>query len=83
VKDGSRGQRDLMTTGGALPASSSSQGIAAMVRAARTDEPVRPATLSQVFLASLFACVFDLKFAECRRKGRTRHPPILRLTRNL
>jgi len=74
MKDGSRGERDLMTTGGALPASPSSQRVAATVRAARTDEPLRPAALSQVFLAGFFGGVLNLKLAECRRKGRTWHP---------
>ena len=73
MKDGARGQRDLMTTGGAFPTSSSNQRVAVTVGAARTDEPVRPAASSQVFLARLFGGVFNLKLAECRRKGRTRH----------
>jgi hypothetical protein len=74
MKDGPRGQRDLMTTGGAFPTSSSSQRVAVTVRAARTDEPLRPAAPSQVFLAGLFGGVFNLKLAECHRKGRTWHP---------
>jgi hypothetical protein len=74
MKDGPRGQRDLMTTGGAFPAFSSHQRVAVTVCAARTDEPLRPATLSQVFLAGLFGGVFNLKLAECRRKGWTWHP---------
>jgi len=74
MKHGPRGQRDLMTTGSAFPTSSSNQRVAVTVGAARTDEPVRPAASSQVFLARLFGGVFNLKLAECRRKWRTRHP---------
>jgi hypothetical protein len=68
MKESPRGQRGLMTTGDALPASSSSQRVAATVRAARADEPLRPAAWGQVFLARLFCSVFELKLAECRRK---------------
>jgi len=74
MKDGARGQRDLMTTGGAFPAFSSHQRVAVTVCAARTHEPLRPATPSQVLLAGLFGGVFNLKLAECRRKGWTWHP---------
>ncbi len=74
MKDGTRSQRYLMTAGGAFPAPSSSQRVAAVVRAARTDETLRPAALRQIFLAGLFGSVFELKLAECRRKGRTWHP---------
>jgi hypothetical protein len=74
VKHSPRGQGDLMTTGSAFPAFSSSQRIAATVCAARTHEALRPAAPRQVFLAGLFGGVFDLKLAECLRKGRTWHP---------
>jgi hypothetical protein len=74
MKDGPRGQRDLMTTGGAFPALSSHQRVTVTVCAARTDEPLWPAKLSQVFLAGLFGGVFNLKLAECRRKGWAWHP---------
>jgi len=74
VKDGPRSQRGLMATGAAFPASFSGQRIAVAVRAARTNEPLRPATLKQVFLTGLFGRVFNLKLAECRRKWRTWHP---------
>jgi len=40
----------------------------------RGDEALWPAALSQIFLAGLFAGEFNLKLAECRREGRTRHP---------
>jgi hypothetical protein len=72
-----------MATGAAFPASFSGQRVAMAVRAARTDEPLRPATLKQVFLTGLFGRVFNLKLAECSRKWRTRHPWMLCGTSNL
>jgi len=83
MKDGPRGQRDLMSAGGAFPASSSNQRVAVTVLAARTDEPLRPAALSQIFLAGLFGGVFNLELAERRREEWTRHPIILWQTSNL
>ena len=83
MNDGTRGQRDLVTTGGALPASSSNQRVAVTVGAARTDEPLRPAAPSQVFLAGLFGGEFNLKLLKGRRKGRTWHSQIVSLTTNL
>src|SRR6516225_1883832 len=74
MKDGPRGQRDLMTTGGAFPAFSSHQRVAVTVLAARTDEPLRPAALSQVFLAGLFGGVFNLKLAGVAGKAGRRTP---------
>jgi hypothetical protein len=74
MKDGPRGQRNLMATGGAFPAPPSGQRVAVTLRTARTNKPLRPAALKQIFLAGLFASVFNLKLAQSRRKGRTWHP---------
>jgi hypothetical protein len=54
VKDCPRCQGDLVTTGGALPASSSHQRVTAIVRASGTLVALGPAASGQVLLAGLF-----------------------------
>jgi len=79
MKDGPRGQRDLVTAGGAFPASLANQRVAAPVPASRAHVTLRPAAPSQILLAGLFGGEFKLKLAKSRRKGRTRHSLILPL----
>ncbi len=64
VKDGPRGQRDLVTAGSALPASSSDQRIAATMRASGTQVALGPAACGQVLLTGLLAGELKLKLAE-------------------
>ena len=79
MKDGPRGQRDLVTAGGAFPASLANQRVAAPVPASGAHVTLRPAAPSQILLAGLFGGEFKLKLAKSRRKGRTRHSLILPL----
>jgi hypothetical protein len=79
VKDCPRCQGHLVTTGGALPASSSHQRVTAIVRAAGALVALGPAARGQVLLAGLFAGELKLKLAKSPRKGRTRHSPTLHL----
>jgi hypothetical protein len=77
VKDCPRCQGHLVTTGGALPASSSHQRVTAIVRASGAPVAFAPAARGQVLLAGLFAGELKLKLAKSPRKGRTRHSPTL------
>jgi hypothetical protein len=79
VKDCSRCQGDLVTTGGALPASSSHQRVTAIVRASGALVALGLAARGQVLLAGLFAGELKLKLAKSPRKGRTRHSATLLL----
>src|SRR5216684_2135584 len=79
VKDGPRCQGDLVTTGGALPASSSHQRVTAIVRALGALVAFGPAARGQVLLAGLFVGELKLKLAKSLGKGRTRHPATLLL----
>jgi hypothetical protein len=79
VKDCSRCQGDLVTTGGALPASLSHQRVTAIVRASGALVALGPAARGQVLLAGLFAGELKLKLAKSPRKGRTRHSATLLL----
>jgi hypothetical protein len=79
VKDCSRCQRDLVTTGGALPASPSHQRVAAIVRASGALVALGPPARGQVPLAGLFAGELKLKLAKSPGKGWTRHSPTLLL----
>ena len=63
VENRLRGQRHLMPTGGALPASLFRHGIRALVPAAPTRKAIGPARGCQILLASLFAGKPMLKFA--------------------
>src|SRR2546422_11174116 len=51
MKDGPRGQRDLVTAGGAFPASLANQRVAAPVPASRAHVTLRSAAPSQILLA--------------------------------
>lgn len=73
VQDGARGQRDLVTAGGAFPPFPAGERVATRMCATRTDETLWPTALSEVFLARLFGGEFDLKLAERCRKRRSRH----------
>src|SRR6266852_2560544 len=73
VKDRPRCQGDLVTTGGALPASSSHQRVTAIVRASGALVAFGPAARGQVLLAGLFVGELNLKLAKSPGKGRTRH----------
>ena len=77
VKDCPRCQGHLVTTGGALPASSSHQRVTAIVRASGALVALGPAASGQVLLAGLFAGELKLKLAKSPGKGRTRHSPTL------
>ena len=79
VKDGPRCQGDLVTTGGALPASSSHQRVTTTVRASWALVALGPAARGQVLLAGLFAGELKLKLAKSPGKGRTRHSATLLL----
>jgi hypothetical protein len=74
VKDSLRGQRDLVATGGTLPASSSHQRVAASVGTSWTLVTLGPAARDQVLLTGLLGGELELKLAECLWEGRTRHP---------
>ena len=79
VKDSLRGQRDLIATGGTLPASSSRQRVAAGVATSRTLVTLGPAARGQVLLAGLLGGELKLKLAERLWEGRARHPPTLQV----
>src|SRR6266851_339759 len=79
VKDCPRCQGHLVTTGGALPASSSHQRVTTTVRASWALVALGPAARGQVLLAGLFAGELKLKLAKSPGKGRTRHPATLLL----
>src|SRR5256712_5646958 len=79
VKDCPRCQGDLVTTGGALPASSSHQRVTTIVRASGALVALGPATSGQVLLAGLFVGELNLKLAKSPGKGRTSHPATLLL----
>lgn len=79
VQDGPRGQRDLVATGGTLPASSSHQRVAAGVGTSRTLVTLGPAARGQVLLAGLFVGELELKLTERLGKRRARHPPTLQV----
>jgi hypothetical protein len=69
VKDGSRGERDLVPAGSTLPAPPPHQGIAMRVGASGTFEALGPAAGSQVLLASLFGGELRLEFAQVFGNG--------------
>src|SRR5712692_5568475 len=77
--EGQRCQGDLVTTGGALLASSSHQRVTAIVRASGALVALGPATSGQVLLAGLFVGELNLKLAKSPGKGRTRHSATLLL----
>src|SRR6266849_6416122 len=79
VKDGPRCQGHLVTTGGALPASSSHQRVTAIVRASGALVALGPAARGQVLLAGLFAGELKLKLAKSPGKRWTRHSATLLL----
>ena len=79
VKDGPRCQGDLVTTGGALPASSSHQRVTAIVRASGALVARGPAARGQVLLAGRFAGELKLKLAKSPGKAWTRHSATLLL----
>src|SRR6266567_6529602 len=79
VKHSPRGERDLVATGGTLPASSSHQRVAARVVASRTLVTLGPAARGQVLLAGLLVGELELKLAERLGKGRARHLPTLQV----
>ena len=77
VKDSPGGKRDLVATGGTLPASSSRQRVAARVGTSRTFVTLGPTARCQVLLAGLLVGELELKLAERLGEGRARHPPTL------
>jgi hypothetical protein len=79
VKDGSRGERDLVAASGTLPAPPSHQSIATRVGASGTLEPLRPTAGGQVLLAGFLVSKLKLKLAERPGKAWPRHPPTLPL----
>jgi hypothetical protein len=79
VEDCPRCQRDLVTAGGALPASPSHQRVAATVRASGALVALGPPARGQVPLAGLFAGELKLKLAKSSGKRRTSHFPTLPL----
>jgi hypothetical protein len=79
VKDSPRGQRDLIATGGTLPASSSHQRVATGVGTSRTLVTLGPAARGQVLLAGLLVGELELKLAERLWELRARHPPTLQV----
>jgi hypothetical protein len=79
VKDRPGGQRDLVATGGTLPAPSSHQRVAARVGTSRTLVTLGPAARGQVPLAGLFVGELELKLAERLGEGRARHPLTLQV----
>ncbi len=79
VKDGARSERDLVATGGTLPASPSHQRVAMSMGASGTLETLWPAARGQVLLAGFLAGKLKLKLAKRLRKGWSRHPLTLQL----
>ena len=70
-------QRDLVTTGGALPPTAANQSIGTPVTAPRAGKAVRPAAQSEVVRASFFVGELRLKIQKALGKRRSGHSFIL------
>ncbi len=74
-----RRKGNLIPATSALPAPRFHDLVRTPVPAPRTNEAIRPAALSQIFLASLFGSEHRLELAQGFRKHWARHAPILQL----